>query len=140
MVYATALACAPSGVAQKSQFFLPTVKGRMEFSLKLFDRLHRPSSRYVYRYCFRFWAYFTALSKREFTAGCCFSSHPKKLSMTGLDFFDRYSLRCSKEYPCSLQYLSCINSLSQYWTPWTAGILKSSCFPFGMASRKYLRT
>lgn len=29
IVYATALAWAPSGVAQKSQFFLPTVNGRI---------------------------------------------------------------------------------------------------------------
>lgn len=40
-MYATALAWAPSSVAQKSPFFLPTANRRIAFSLRLFDRLHR---------------------------------------------------------------------------------------------------
>ena len=39
-LYTTALALAPLGVAANSQFFLPTVKGLIEFSVKLLERLH----------------------------------------------------------------------------------------------------
>jgi hypothetical protein len=40
MVYTIVLAFAPPGVSQNSQFFLPTVTGRMLFSLVYFA--HKP--------------------------------------------------------------------------------------------------
>lgn len=42
-----ALASDPFGVLENSQFLRPTANGRMEFSLRLFEKLHLPSSRYV---------------------------------------------------------------------------------------------
>ena len=49
-----ALALAPSTESQNNQFFLPTVIGRIAFSLRLLLRLHLPSSRYVISESFRF--------------------------------------------------------------------------------------
>lgn len=45
ILYTAADADAPFGVSAKSQFFLPTVKGRMAFSAALFEIAHLPSSR-----------------------------------------------------------------------------------------------
>ena len=45
IVYTTALAWAPFGVSQNSQFLRPTVNGRIAFSLRLLEKLQRPSSR-----------------------------------------------------------------------------------------------
>ena len=45
IVYTIALAWAPFGVSQNSQFLRPTVNGRIAFSLRLLEKLQRPSSR-----------------------------------------------------------------------------------------------
>ena len=45
IVYTTALAWAPFGVSQNSQFLRPTVNGRIAFSLRLLEKLQRLSSR-----------------------------------------------------------------------------------------------
>ena len=45
IVYTMALAWAPFGVSQNSQFLRPTVNGRIAFSLRLLEKLQRPSSR-----------------------------------------------------------------------------------------------
>lgn len=44
-LYTAADAFAPFGVSEKSQFFLPTVNGRMAFSAALFDMESLPSKR-----------------------------------------------------------------------------------------------
>lgn len=66
--------------------FLPTVNGRMAFSLKLLERLQCPSSRYVINVSFRFWAYFTAVSKRLPLRGFCSSSLFQNASSIGFSF------------------------------------------------------
>ena len=84
-----ALALAPSTESQNNQFFLPTVIGRIAFSLRLLLRLHLPSSRYVISESFRFRMYITAWSRRLPLTGVCASSHDKKASMTGFSSLRR---------------------------------------------------
>ena len=107
-----ALALAPSTESQNNQFFLPTVIGRIAFSLRLLLRLHLPSSRYVISESFRFRMYITAWSRRLPLTGVCASSHDKKASMTGFSSLRRRFFLCSGRSSFRLFSLEAPNSFA----------------------------
>ena len=81
------LASAPSTDLLNSQFFLPTVTGRMEFSLGLLERLHLPSSRNVNMAFRLFLIYVIALESLPLPVTGCESAHAKKASITGFSYY-----------------------------------------------------
>lgn len=117
MLYMIALASAPFGVLEKSQFFLPITKGLMARSARLLEISILPSSRYLRRYFSWFRLYVMAAPKRLF--GSTFSErslHQLKYASTvgsASCFLRKY--RSSMDRCCIL--FSIRNRVLQYSKP-----------------------